>query len=275
MKNLLHSLFTLGLLFFGNFLLAQNFDFTIKFNTTTSEYEVYAKPDFTNNTYFVSAGSQISIAVPASVTDAPFTVTSVMGGPWMDNSRVFAPSADTDYDFHGIASDGLSLASFTNGVEQLLFKFQLPLDGCVEGIRLFENTSDPQQNDAGMFGTDFNNFFGDAFVLYSDYYQANYENTGTICSDPLLIAIPLTIEMDSSGTVCMNVLDANPLDSFTVATCGAANGTPSATINGSLVCVDYTPNTSYIGLDSICVIVCDQTNNCDTATIPVTILPPP
>jgi len=60
----------------------------------------------------------------------------------MDNSRVFAPSADTDYDFHGIASDGLSLASFTNGVEQLLFKFQLPLDGCVEGIRLFENTSD-------------------------------------------------------------------------------------------------------------------------------------
>ena len=101
MKNLLQFLFTLGLLFFGNVLLAQNLDFTIKFNTNTSEYEVYARPDFTDNTFFVSAGSQISIAVPESVPDAAFVVTSVMGGPWRDNSQVYAPDADSSHDFHG------------------------------------------------------------------------------------------------------------------------------------------------------------------------------
>jgi len=275
MKNLLQFLFTLGLLFFGNFLLAQNLDFTIKFNTYTSEYEVYAKPDFTDNTFFVSAGSQLSIAVPASVPDAPFVITSVTGGPWGDNSRVFAPSADTNHDFHAIASDGLTLANFANGVEELLFTFKLPLGGCVEGVRLFENTSDPQSSDSGMFGTDFNNFFGDAFILFSDLYQANYDNNGTVCSDPMLVPIPLTVEMDSSGVVCMNVLDANQLDSFTVNTCGATNGTPNATITGSVVCVAYQPNANYVGTDSICVIVCDQTGNCDTTTVPITVVAPP
>jgi len=208
MKKLLQTCFTLGLLFFGNFLFGQNLDFTIKFNTYTSEYEVYARPDFTESTFFVAGGTQLSIAVPASVGDAPFVVSSVSGGPWSDNSRVFAPAANANYDFHSIASDGISLANFASGVEELLFTFKLPLGGCVEGVRLFENTSDPQPSDAGMFNTDFNNFFGDAFVLFSNYYQVNYNNNGTLCSDPMLVPIPLTVEMDSSGVVCMNVLDA-------------------------------------------------------------------
>ncbi len=274
MKKLLQSYFTLSLLFFGNWLFGQNMDFTIKFNTYTSEYEVYARPDFSESTFFVSAGSQLSIAVPASVTDAPFVVTSVTGGPWSDNSRVFAPGAAPNHDFHSIASDGLTLVNFANGIEELLFTFKLPLGGCVEGIRLFENATDPQDMDTGMFGTDFNNFFGDGLMLFSDFYRANYNNTGTICSDPMLVPIPLTVEMDSSGIVCMNVLDANPLDSFTVSTCGAANGTPAVTITGDLVCVDYQPNGNYVGTDTVCVIVCDQTGNCDKTVVPITVVPP-
>ena len=276
MKKLLQSYFTLSLLFFGNLLFGQNnMDFTIKFNTYSSEYEVYAKPDFSRPTFFVAAGSQLSIAVPASVGDDRFVVTSVTGGPWSDNSRAFVPGADTIQDFHSIASDGLALVNFASGVEELLFTFKLPSGGCVEGIRLFENSSDPQAGDLDMYNADFNNFFGDAFDLFSDFYQANYSNNGTVCSDPMLVPIPLTLEMDSSGIVCMNVLDANQLDSFTVNTCGAANGTPTVTITGPLVCVDYQPNGNYVGTDTVCVIVCDQTGNCDKTLVPITVVAPP
>ena len=261
-------------LFLGNQLFSQNIDYNIRYNTSTQHYEVYAKADFTDPAYFVGGGTQVSIVVPAAIDDTNFIINSIMGGPWGDNTRVFAPAADTNHDFHSITTDGIMMAYFTAGQDALLFTFQLPLKNCVESIRIFENNSDPQDVDAGMYGADFRNYFGNAFTLTDDY-NANYNNNGTQCSDPILVTNSLTIPQDSTGKVCMNIVDANPQDSFTVMTCGAAYGTPSATITGALVCVEYIPNTGYHGIDNVCVIICDQANNCDTTTVSITVVPPP
>ena len=274
MKKLTHYFILCICLLLGNQLFSQTIDYNIRYNTALQQYEVYGKTDFTDPMFIVGGGSQVSIVVPKEIADVPFIINSVMGGPWGDNTRVFAPTVDTNHDFHSITTDGIMMAYFNAGEEALLFTFQLPLENCVEGIRIFENGSDPQAADTGMYGSDFRNYFASGFTLL-DHYNANYNNDGTKCSVPILVTNPLTIPQDSMGTVCMNVVDANPLDSFTIMTCGAANGTPSATIDGSLVCVNYIPNAGYNGLDSVCVIVCDQAGNCDTTDVPITVIPPP
>jgi len=52
------------------------------------------------------------------------------------------------------------------------------------------------------------------------------------------------------------------------------NGTATPTVNGTELCVEYTPTAGYAGIDEVCIIVCDQTGRCDTTTIPVTVIEP-
>ena len=79
-------------------------EFTLKYNQTSDEYEVYGKSDFSQSLFFVGGGSQISIVFPASLSDAPINITTVAGGFWLDNSQTLNPAADPGHDFHGIAS---------------------------------------------------------------------------------------------------------------------------------------------------------------------------
>ena len=136
MKKNLQSLIFLLMFALGPQLNAQDIDFTVRFNPSSSEYEVYALPDFSDPAYFVGGGSQISLVLPESIADAPLAITTVNGGLWTDNSRVFAPAADAIHDFHGIASNG-SIISIIAGEELLLFTFPLPGGGCIGGIRLY------------------------------------------------------------------------------------------------------------------------------------------
>jgi len=92
--------------------------------------------------------------------------------------------------------------------------------------------------------------------------------------EPNIIPNPLTIPEDSTGMICVPVTDPNAGDTFTPTLCGATNGTPTVAMNGSNICVTYTPDTGFAGTDSICVIACDQTGRCDTTTIPVTVVAP-
>ena len=92
--------------------------------------------------------------------------------------------------------------------------------------------------------------------------------------EPNIIANPLTLQTDSTGTICVPVTDPNAGDTFTTSLCGASNGTPNATTNGASICVTYAPDAGFVGTDSVCVITCDQTGRCDTTTIPVTVVAP-
>jgi len=158
MRKNLHSILFLLLICSGLTLSAQDIDFTVRFNATAGNYEVYALPDFSDPAYFVGGGTQISLVLPNSISDAPLAITTVNGGFWTDNSQVYAPTADPAHDFHGIASNG-SIISLVANEELLLYTFTLPGGTCVSGLRLFINGSDPTSAEAGMGGGDFENYF--------------------------------------------------------------------------------------------------------------------
>src|SRR5690606_34634072 len=158
--------------------------------------------------FFVAAGSQIAVVLPASVDDEVLVITSVNGGVWLDASQVYAPAADSANDYHAIATDG-SAFDFVAGNELLLFTFVLPNSTCcADGTRLFNNDTDPQSTDPGMASGDFNNYFADVFIL-DDYYNDNYDNTGTVC-DPCLIN-PVATPTTNNATQDFCVVDAPTL----------------------------------------------------------------
>ncbi len=93
---------------------------------------------------------------------------------------------------------------------------------------------------------------------------------------PLVIPTPITTPQDSTVDVCLPIFDDNMGDTFTANLCSGSpiNGIATPIVNGSAVCVTYTPTAGFSGTDDICIIVCDQTGRCDTTSIPVTIVPP-
>src|SRR5690606_20398285 len=120
-------------------------------------------------------------------TDGALSVTNAAGGPWSDNSQVYAPTADAEKDYHGIATNG-STVDLVAGNEILLFSFTLA-QGCVNNVRLYNNTIDPGPSGASMSGADFAIYVGNVFDL-EDYYGVNYNNSGTSCD---------TIDNDMDG----------------------------------------------------------------------------
>jgi len=195
---------------------AQNADFTLKYNSSSSQYEVYVKADVDFPKFFVGGGSQISIVLPAEIENQRLLVETVEGGPWLDNSQIYAPESCSGCDFHGIASNG-SLIDLKKGEEKLLFTFVVPSVEDKKSIRLFENSKDPQSADKGMAGGDFNNFFACALTL-KNAYRKNYGNekllTGTIKTwsgfEVDLVNISngdLTFTTDANGTYQLDILE--------------------------------------------------------------------
>ena len=92
---------------------------------------------------------------------------------------------------------------------------------------------------------------------------------------PVVVMPPLVGPADSTTTICGPIVDPNPEDTHTVTICAQpANGTATATVDNTTgaLCVAVTPDPGFVGTDSVCVIVCDQTGLCDTVNIPVTIV---
>ena len=163
-----------------------NVELTLKWNAPLSRYEVYARPGFTQSGFSLGA-SQVSVVVPSSVADAKLTITPSAGGTWTEEGiAIYAPTVQPTSDFHPITSAGAS-TNFTSGVELLLFSFTLPGGLCTDGVRLFVNNSDPSSSAAGMNGSDFKNTLEAGAGI--EYYQSNYNNTGTQCN-PCNITAP-------------------------------------------------------------------------------------
>ncbi|ALM48519.1 hypothetical protein AMR72_06155 [Flavobacterium psychrophilum] len=179
MKSFILKILVLAGLFMPTqYLFSQQIDLTLRYLQGTNVYEVYARPTFTQNNFFFGGGSQVTVVLPASVANSNIAVVSVNGGPWADNSQIYAPAADIAHDFHGIATNG-STVNFTAGTEVVLFRFTLA-EGCVASARIFNNTSDPQSGAAGMNGADFKNYLSNVYSL-QDNYGTNYANIGTSC----------------------------------------------------------------------------------------------
>lgn len=180
----------------------QDIDFTLKYNHAENQYEVYALPNFSQEMFFVGGGSQLSLVLPADIPDNRILIETVAGGPWLDNSQVYKPQTNTTSDFHGIASNG-SPIQLEKDVEKLLFTFQLPETVEQKDIRLFENQKDPQSNDKGMAGGDFNNFFACAFTM-KDAYRKIYQ-PNTLTSNPVIKGtIPNLLEEEGALETSIN-----------------------------------------------------------------------
>jgi large repetitive protein len=92
---------------------------------------------------------------------------------------------------------------------------------------------------------------------------------------PVVIVTPVVIKEDSIPTFCLPITDPDVGQTFTATPCTTGNGTTTATIVGNTVCITYTPNLNYNGLDTACVIVCDNgvPSKCDTVKVPIVITP--
>lgn len=172
---------------------AQNkVDLTISYNQAASRYEVYAIPTFSASSFRLGA-SQITVVLPAAaVANTPLSVSSIGGGLWSDEPQVYAPASQNISDFHAVATTGSGsmLLNFTAGVPTLLFSFKLA-EGCVAGVRLFNNGSDPGSTAAGMNNGDFrNNFFGTSSVTVGELYGVNTNNNGTGCQGSCSLIAP-------------------------------------------------------------------------------------
>ncbi|MFN5461019.1 MAG: gliding motility-associated C-terminal domain-containing protein, partial [Bacteroidota bacterium] len=92
---------------------------------------------------------------------------------------------------------------------------------------------------------------------------------------PVVTDTTIITQEDSTVTLCTTITDPNPGSVFGATICGVDNGTATASINGNQLCINYTPNTNFSGLDTVCVIVCDNgtPTQCDTILIPVIVTP--
>lgn len=91
-------------------------------------------------------------------------------------------------------------------------------------------------------------------------------------SPPDLVVTPIIITEDTVFDTCFNIVDANVLDTHAVTICQPPmNGVMTTSIDNinHQLCLEYTPNTGFTGMDSICVIICDQGGLCDTSLIPI------
>ena len=268
-----HFVVVVLVLLFTSHIQGQNIDFTLRFDEISGQYQVYGKPDFSDGLFFAAGGNQISLVVPSAVVDAPLNVQTVNGGIWVDNSQVYSPTPDPAHDFHGIASNG-SIISLVANQEILLFTFTLSGNPCVSQIRLFENGTDPQSNESGMSGGDFNNYFANVFD-FQDYYQANYGNSIFCPEPPQIVPDSIIVPEDSLMNLCLAITDINIGDTFYSTLCApsASNGTSTLSVSGDQLCINYVPDPGYWGFDEFCVTVCDQDSLCNSYMIPVEVIP--
>jgi gliding motility-associated-like protein len=105
-----------------------------------------------------------------------------------------------------------------------------------------------------------------------------YINVLPVNDAPVVNDTAVTTAQDSTVTVCLTVTDVDITDNFTVSSCGEpANGMATWTVSGNQICVTYMPNVGFNGLDSLCLLVCDDGNPtaCHTAMVYITVTPAP
>lgn len=154
---------------------------TVRWNTNLNRYEVFMKPNFTASKNSIGP-TQISIVVPSDAPDESLQITSRSIG-FSDADIITSPISAPNSDFHGLGSIGGKIDLFQNQ-ESLLFSFIFSDNKCREGVRLFNNETDPDSKAPGMGGADFSNsIYGFNLDGLNEIYSSNYNNFGTVCTE--------------------------------------------------------------------------------------------
>ncbi len=194
---------------------AQTIAYEIVYDTNDCHYEAYAHVKdgtriFPTTIPFPSA---FSIVVPATVADAPITVTESLNPPhleWINSSSVYQPEVDPQHDFHAFSiTGGSAMNAFPKleaGTSIHLFSFEVPEQICEEGVRLYRNGEDPNSGEAGMKKIDFTQSF--KVFPNIDLYQTNNEDIATDAPvlEPVVSCTPADISlMANARPSCFNL----------------------------------------------------------------------
>ena len=94
--------------------------------------------------------------------------------------------------------------------------------------------------------------------------------------DPPMVAVtPIVTNEDTSKKVCLPITDPDANSSFTISLCAAPkNGSAQVALDNTTgtLCITYTPNPNFNGVDSVCVKVCDNTGLCTDVKVPITVM---
>ncbi|MBC7411953.1 MAG: tandem-95 repeat protein, partial [Bacteroidia bacterium] len=82
----------------------------------------------------------------------------------------------------------------------------------------------------------------------------------------------ITTPQDSTITTCITVVNIDGATLVATLTCGPNHGTATTTVNGNEVCITYTPNAGYNGLDTLCLTICNGAL-CTTINVPIIVKP--
>jgi gliding motility-associated-like protein len=77
----------------------------------------------------------------------------------------------------------------------------------------------------------------------------------------------IVVVQDSTFNGCYPIIDPDLGDTHTVTVCGnPKNGVARPSIANGQVCINYKPNSRFIGQDSLCLTICDNTGLCTSKT---------
>ena len=136
-------------------LFAQNVTYDLRWNSASSQYELYVERDITATAPVTTGGtSAVTIVFPTDGASGTRTLshTSESVSTYNAAGVIRSPGASTDNDFYVFNSTGGAsyIGVLNAGVEVLWMTFTAS-DGNSEA-RLFENDTDPNSTDAGMMG---------------------------------------------------------------------------------------------------------------------------
>ena len=77
--------------------------------------------------------------------------------------------------------------------------------------------------------------------------------------------------MNSEGRLCARFFRRADGTVTTTVGCGPMNGTTM--VDPVTGCITYEPTMDFVGMDTICVINCDDNGICDTTLVPITVTP--
>ncbi len=140
-------------------------------------------------------------------------------------------------------------------------------------------------NGDSIFYTPPNGFVGLDTVMYEICDDGNPSLCDTALiivnvlnvNDPPVITPPTTTTLPEDAievTICASISDPDENDIHEVSICEMPDhGTATVGLVNDEVCVAYTPNEDYNGLDHICVKVCDAEGECDSVEIQIIVTP--
>lgn len=145
----------LAILLCSTALFAQNITYSLSWNSTTSQYELYVKRDVTAAAPVTTGGtSAVTIVFPTDGVDGTRTLTHTSESVSSYNAAgvIRAPGAASNNDFYVFNSTGgASYIGVLDANVEVLWMTFTASDGNNQA-RLFENDSDPSSTDTGMMG---------------------------------------------------------------------------------------------------------------------------